>query len=625
VLRASFSIRLERALPLALATLGATASGGAGQEVARWTPGVAAAADSLVSASMESEGVPGAVIVVVENGRVVHRRGFGLADRDRGIPIDVDSTLFRIGSITKALTALALTGLVAREGIDLREPVERYVPPGLVPEAPVDEPIQIRHLLTHTGGFDQTGLGRRVDAPSERPTIEAFLAKHLVRVRPPGEVAVYDTYGITLAGYLIERIGGLPYADYMRSRVFLPLGMIRTWVEAPPEERASLAVGYGLEDGEWLPQDYEWYVTLPASAVDATAADMGRLLVALLGDGGALLPADLARRVRTEVQLEYGAASGAFSWGFWDERRKGWRGLHHGGVMAGYTSELHLVPEAGLGLFLAYNRDPETGPPPRLREALIDLLYERVLPDRGDAAPPDAAQPFDTDGFAGAYAFTVGCFTCAEGEGWGIGWQDVSAPEPGVLAIGERRWLAVDSTGFRAKGVETPLRFLSDARGRVRYMVRGPNSWVRMDERLLEEALGESWRDEPPAPLVALVHRANRRWEAAAAAYASLAARDSMNGAYAYWEGYAALNAGEPERALRALARAREAGKWPAWSRYYEASAYAAMADHDRALELLEQSLDEGFDEPELVRSEPWWDPLREDPRFRALANRWER
>jgi CubicO group peptidase (beta-lactamase class C family) len=571
---------------------------------------------------MDEDRIPGVALVVVEDGTVVHRKGYGLADKDRGLPIDVVRTLFRIGSVTKALTALALVGLAEREGIDLRAPVERFLEPGLVPATPIAAPIQLRHLLTHTAGFDQTGLGRRVEDRAARPSLAAFLADELVRARLPGQVGVYDTYGMTLAGRLIERISGLAYADYMRTRVFEPLGMSRTWVEAPPGARADLAVGYGLEDDVWSPQPYEWYVTLPASSVDATAADMSRLLVALLGDGGGLLSAESARRVREEVQLEYGPALGAFSWGFWDERRNGWRALHHGGIMAGYTSELWLVPEAGIGFFVAYNRDLETGPPTRLREDLAAFLHQRVLPARPPSVPTDSAMPIPTEGFAGAYAFTVGCFTCAEGEGWGVGWQEIGSPEPSTVTFGGRRWLAVDSTGFRDPETGDALRFLTDERGRVRYAVRGANSWARLDEALLDETLGDGWRDRPPAPLVALVRRANEQWETAADDYASLAARDPENGAYSYWEGYAALSGGNPRRAIDAFERARAAGKWPAWSRYYMAAAHAAMRHPEVALRILEQALDEGFGDPGLLASEPWWDPLRGDPRFLELETR---
>ena len=82
----------------------------------------------------------------------------------------------------------------------------------------------------------------------------------------------------------------------------------------------------------------------------------------------------------------------------------------------------------------------QTGPPTRLREDLAAFLHERVLPARAAPAPPDSAMQLPAERFAGAYAFTVGCFTCEEGEGWGVGWQEIESPEPGVVTFGGRRW-----------------------------------------------------------------------------------------------------------------------------------------------------------------------------------------
>ncbi len=388
--------------------------GGDAGGAAGWSDEVSTAVDSLVTARLDAERIPGAAVAFVVGGELVHAKGYGVADTATGRPVDFDRTLWRIGSTTKALTGLALAALVEREGIDLDADVSAWLDPGLLPDG---SPITFRHLLTHSAGFDQTGLGRRTEEPAPRPTLERFLREELVRVRPPGAVGVYDTYGITLAGHLIERIGGLAYPAHMRREVFEPLGMTRTWVETPDSTRGDLAVGYGLEDGALEPQGYEWYVTLPASSVDATAADMARLLSALLTDGGGPVSADLARRVRSEPQLVYGPDMGAFSWAFWEERRDGRRAIHHGGIMAGYSSGLYLVPDAGVGFFVAYNRDPETGPAPRLRDALTDFLHARVVPAGESVPPPVEPLPVPSERFAGAYGNTVGCFRRGRGMG----------------------------------------------------------------------------------------------------------------------------------------------------------------------------------------------------------------
>lgn len=582
--------------------------------------------DSLFRVHMVSDEIPGAVFTLVRNGRVTLARAYGIADLDRGTPVRLDRTLFRIGSVTKVFTALALVQLADRGHIDLDEPVRPYLDGLLHP--PRFAPVRFRHLLIHTGGFDQTGLGRHAASRAQRPSLGAFLDARLVQVRPPGVVGVYDTYGITLAGYLVERISDLTYAEHMRRNVFEPLGMRRTFVETPETLRTDLAVGYGLEDGRHVPQEYEYYVTLPASSIDATAADMGRLLVALLGDGstdtGRLLSPEFSRRVQREPGLRYAPEMGAFAFGFWVEHRNGQRALHHGGVMRGYSSQLYLVPSDRLGFFFAYNRDPETGPPPRLREAVTTALLDRLFPDSGPKPrPPERPLPIDTRRFAGAYANTVGCFTCEEGEGWGLNSFRLTAPEPGVLQ-GAFRWLAIDSLLFRRADGSGRIAFLTDETGAVRYLVQGPNSFAKLDDGLLDEILGPGWENRPASSLEATVHRANERWSEAARAYATLADRTPDRGRLHFYAGFCWLNAGEPGRAIPPLQRATELEQWTAWSQYYIAAAHAAQRDTNAALDALERALDLGFSDGNLLQNDPWWDPLREDRRFLDLAHRLE-
>ena len=591
-------------------------------------PAVEAAVDSVVRATMEANRIPGAAVVFVERDTVRILKGYGVADTVSGTPVDPARTIFRIGSISKAVTALGLLRLVDQGRIGLDDSVGPHLPSSIGSLGKFAESVRVSHLLGHTGGFDQIGLRRQVDGPGVRPSLEEFLARELVQVRPPGSVGVYDTYGITLAGHLIERLTGESYADYMARRVFAPLGMRDTWVETPAAERHRLATGYGLEDGALEAQPYEWYVTTPASSIDATTADMGRLLLAMLGGGanrhGRLLGDAVMARVLGETQTRYAQDMAAFSWGFWEESRAGYRALHHGGIMRGYSSELYLVPELRVGFYVVYNRDPETGPNPLLRERLVDLLYERILPNRGAevARAPASPEPVPTAQFAGAYGGTLGCFTCQEGEGWGVNTVRFTAAEPGVLALGNRRTLAIDSTGFRGEATGALLRFLRDSAGRVRYMVQGTNSFARLDEHLLAEVLGSDWRSRPPAPLVALTHRANERWDDAAAAYRSLSTRHTANGAYPFYQGFSLLHAGRFAEAIPAFEEALRRRKWMAWSQYYVAAGHAAMHDTTAAIAALRKAVELGFSDRNLLMMEPWWEPLRAHTEWQAITDR---
>lgn len=611
---------------IALGALCCTAAASVSTSSAQEVPGsLERWVDSAVVESMTGDRIPGAAVALVRDGRIALAKGYGLADVTEDRPVTADGTIFRIGSVSKVLTALALTRLIDRGEVDLDTPIGRYLS-GDEATALNDQPIVVRHLLTHTAGFDQTGLGRKAEDPSTRPTLAAFVRDELRPIREPGVVAVYDTYGISLAGLLLERISGLPFAEHMRRHVFAPLGMHDSWVEVPDRDRERLATGYGLEEGELVPQPYEWYVTLPASSIDATVMDMARLLRALLGQGAALLSPEMAERVRSERLFSYGDM-GAFSWGFWEEKREGYRALHHGGVMFGYSSELYMVPEAGIGFFVAYNRDFETGPPARLREAMTDLLYDRFLPERAGREPPSVPTVrVDGDRFAGAYGSTVACYTCEEGDGWPISTLTVSAEEPGILSLygGRARFLAEQELVFRSAARGSEIRFLQDSSGDVRYLVQGPNSFVKLDDSLLTRVLGTGWAERPAHPLVARVRFANEEWPEAARAYGELAEQDPENGRYHFNRGFSLLEAGRFREAETAFRRALEIGRWEAWSQYYVAAALIGAGETERAWEALEAALDMGFDDVGLLRSERWWEEHRDAPEYHGVIERLE-
>ena len=586
--------------------------------------------DTLVPSVMAAREIPGAAMVLVGDGRVLVSRGWGVADIASHRPVDPARTIFRIGSTSKALTSLAVLQLADANRISLDAPVSVYVHLPALEKEPFGRPILVRHLLEHTGGFDQRGLNRRADAPSERASMGAFLASELKPVRPPGAVPVYDTYGMTLAGYLVQTVSGTPYAEYMRRHLFLPLGMTRTFVETPDTLRADLAMGYGIEDDTLSPQPYEWYVTRPASSIDATAQDMGRLMLAIL-DGGPAASRVLGAGTRTlldSIQHRWPGGQRAFSWGWWEDQRNGLRVLHHGGIMAGFSSELFLLPEAGIGLFIVYNRDPETGPDPRLRETVVDSVVSWMIPEtRGNAPPQDMSSEAppptgDLSDFAGAWGSTMGCFTCAEGEGWAVSTLNIEAEPPRTLLLPGQRWERVGRSVFRLEGGDRRIAFLRDDEGRIRYLLSGTRSWVRLDDALYADIDGPEWTNRPPSPLQALGHRAAGQWTDAEDAYASLAQRYPTNGRYPFYEGFSALHRDRSAAAFDAFGRAAALDQWKPWSVYYQGAARCLAGRMDEALSLLGQAIDMGFDDARLMRTEPWWDGIRNDPRFVALVRK---
>lgn len=580
--------------------------------------------DPIFAEEMEKEHLPGAVFVLVKDGKILFAKGYGVADVEKQTPVTPDKTIFRIGSITKVFTAMAIAQLADRKKLDLNDDVNKYLVNPKV-EDKYGEPVGVRHLLTHTAGFDQIGTGRQAPNPQSRRTLGEFLNGQLIRVRPPGQVSCYDTYGITLAGYLVERVSGLSYADYLRKNIFEPLRMTRASVEVTDALKSDLAVGYGFRDGKYFPQRYEYYVTMPASSIDATAMDMAQFMIAILGDGGAgrgrFLSRAMARQIKQPQFTNHEGFPG-FAYGFWEDIRYGQRAIYHGGAMLGYLSHMYLLPERNLGFFIAYNRDEEAGGgPARLRDTVTAKLMGKLFPSP-DPTPPKMALAIDVERFAGSYTNNIYCHTCFDGEGWGWSVFPIRAAGKGVLEFFGARWLAVAPSIFQNESGRSRVAFREDKSGQITHMVFNNMVFDRLGDRLLDEVFGASWRDRPAEPLVARVYRDSGQWKKAAEAYQSIVTRRPEDGRAFYYLGDCLLNSGEPDKALTALNRALELRRWPPDTSYLMAVAYALKKDKDLAFEWLDKAIKLGLSSRDRLKNDARLSNIRDDSRFKSFVER---
>ncbi|MCI0619067.1 beta-lactamase family protein, partial [bacterium] len=157
--------------------------------------------DQQIESALKKSGTPGADLVIVHDGKIVHARGYGYSDLEAHRAADPD-TVWPIASITKALTAIAVMQLVESGKISLNADVNKYLKRAKVPNT-FQAPITVADLLRHTSGLDELP-GRRFENPKDVPPLDQFLAKHLVLYRAPGEFTSYSSYGMSLAGLLIE-------------------------------------------------------------------------------------------------------------------------------------------------------------------------------------------------------------------------------------------------------------------------------------------------------------------------------------------------------------------------------------------------------------------------------------
>lgn len=422
--------------------------------------------DEAMRACMRDCMLPGASVVIVKDGKTVLKRGYGMANVQTGAPVDPDRTLFRLGSISKALTLLTLTRQIDQGKLDIDADVGKYFE-GIQNDEQFDEPVRVRHLLTHTGGFDQIGGSDRqvyeFDQTLEarkamRPGISEYLrANHLRRVSPAGALFRYDTYGTTLAGAILEGITDSTYSAAMYQEMFSVLGMNKTFVEVDDEHRSDLAVGYGFVNRTFIPQPYEVFATTPASSIDATPADVGRLMEALTGGGanshGRLLSSEMTKRVLSPQYRAHpefvGITHGMFE--SFSSRSadfsKHVRTVGHGGSMRGYITSMTIVPDHGLGIFIATNRAPEAGGGEVNLDTVVNAAIASLgeLPNRPRLIVPERNPSVDLTEYEGSYYYGVYCHSPTEADDsngcWRRGQPRQVAAKRGALTVAENEYL----------------------------------------------------------------------------------------------------------------------------------------------------------------------------------------
>ncbi|NIU59138.1 MAG: serine hydrolase, partial [Phycisphaerae bacterium] len=162
---------------------------------------------------------------VVKDGELFFAKGYGYADLEKDIPVDPEQTIFSIGSVGKTFTWTAVMQLVEQGKLDLDADVNTYLDFRIPDTYP--QPIAIKHLLTHTSGFEEVWIGSVVlDASDQVPPREWLISHMAARMRPPGDCAAYSNFNAMLAGYIVSRVSGQPYEQYIQEHILDPLGMV---------------------------------------------------------------------------------------------------------------------------------------------------------------------------------------------------------------------------------------------------------------------------------------------------------------------------------------------------------------------------------------------------------------
>jgi D-alanyl-D-alanine carboxypeptidase len=342
--------------------LGLASTGARGHEVAQAaparTPGPAADLVRLNATLRRATGTgqfSGAVLIA-KDGKVVFSRAYGLADRSRRVRNTIH-TRFRIGSMNKMFTAVAILQLVEAGAVELSAPLGEYLTDYPNPE--VATKVTIHHLLTHTGGtgdiFGPQFWARRNELRTHSDYIELYGSRGLQF--EPGSSWAYSNYGFVLLGAVIERVTGQSYYDYVDKHIYEPAGMTRTGSLPETEAVPGRSVGYMRRGATFVANTY----TLPYRGTAAgggysTVPDLARFADALTSHK--LLSPESTRLLITGKVKTPGPGI-QYAYGFDDRRHTDGRGsVGHGGGAAGMNGDLRIYPSSGHVVAVLANFDP---------------------------------------------------------------------------------------------------------------------------------------------------------------------------------------------------------------------------------------------------------------------------
>jgi D-alanyl-D-alanine carboxypeptidase len=235
--------------------------------------------DSYIQHEMEAQKIPGVAFAVIDHGKIVEERAYGLENLETGTPLRTDG-VFEIASVTKPFTATAIMLLVQDGKIRLDDPIDKYIDHA----PPAWKEITVRELLSHTSGIKGLGWVESDGSPLLDITTKRYFDEvaKLPLEFAPGESAEYSDSGYFLLGMIIEKVSGMKYAEFMRQRVFAPFGMTSTSILDRRAIVKNHVAEYTLHDGELEHDRRVWQHELPAYfGMLSTVDDLSKWMIAL--------------------------------------------------------------------------------------------------------------------------------------------------------------------------------------------------------------------------------------------------------------------------------------------------------------------------------------------------------
>ncbi len=430
--------------------------------------------DGLVPLQMERSDVAGATVLVMKDGKELLKKGYGYSDVTKKTPVDPDTSMFRLASISKLFTWVSVMQLAEQGKLDIDADVNKYLDFQITPA--FGKPITLRNLMTHTGGFEEEVRDIiYVDAKKTTALRDFMIANQPRRMYPPGEIPAYSNYGVGLAGYIVQRVSLEPFEQYVSEHIFQPLGMKHSSFNEPMTAELAPYVSDGYRATTEKPAiGFEVFNPAPAGGISSAAGDMERFALALM-NGGEL---DGHRILKTETReamwtRQFGTSDAlpAICMGFYQTWRNDLRFIGHDGDLVAFHSMFLMEPTQKLVIFVSYN---SAGSASRNRAELLNGFADRYFP----AYTPPAFQTLSAEqlkDIAGNYQSTRRADSTKLAISNPASQSTASADKDGVLTIDTskdlrghtRKWKPIGKDLWQAEDDQARMFAIRDSSGKI--------------------------------------------------------------------------------------------------------------------------------------------------------------
>ena len=336
--------------------------------------------DGIIPLQLERSDIAGASVLVMKDGDVLLQKGYGYADVKTKKPVDPSATIFRLASISKLFTWVSVMQLEEQGKLNLDTDVNQYLDFAIRPA--FNKPITLRNLMTHTGGFEETADDIIITEPKKTITLRDYLIRNQpMRIFPPGQIPAYSNYGVGLASYIVQRVSGEPFEQYVREHIFAPLAMTHSSFDQPLQKPLADLPSEGYRSNTTKPSvGFEIFNPVGAGGISSSAADMGRFGQALLNggelDGKRILKSETLSRMWTP-QFRASDQMPPLCMGFYQDWRNHLRWIGHEGDLIAFHSLFFVEAKQKLILFVSYN---SAGGGDLPRPEIINLFSDRYFP-----------------------------------------------------------------------------------------------------------------------------------------------------------------------------------------------------------------------------------------------------